>query len=120
MPPLRRLVRVLLWLAVATAYIAAILPQREAPHLGGSDKVDHMAAFLTVTILARLAHPRVPIWRLLVLVAAFGAAIELSQAVPFIHRDAEWADWVADMAAALIGLVVAWPLVRVTDRRGWL
>jgi hypothetical protein len=37
------------------------------------------------------------------LMAAFGGAIELSQAIPFIARDAEWADWFADCAAVCVG-----------------
>ena len=117
MSPLRRLFVVALWGAVAFAYVAALLPQKEAPHLGYTDKVDHMAAFLTVTILARLAYPRASVAMLFALIAAFGGLIELSQAVPFIHRDAEWADWLADIAATLLGLLIAWPLAILADRR---
>lgn len=117
MPPLRRLASIALWLAVAVAYVAAVLPQAEAPHLGGSDKLDHMAAFFTVTMLARLAYPGMPVLRLFPLIGLFGAAIELSQALPFVHRDAEWGDWYADLAASFVGLLVAWPLVPLVERR---
>jgi hypothetical protein len=41
----------------------------------------------------------------------------LSQAVPFIHRDAEWNDFFADCVAAAVGLVAAWPLAVLADRR---
>ena len=34
--------------------------------------------------------------------AAFGGLIELVQMVPDLHRDAEWLDWAADVAAALV------------------
>jgi VanZ family protein len=104
----RRLLILACWLAVIIAYVAAILPQQDAPHLGGSDKTDHMAAFFTVAVLARLAYPQWSGWRLFLPIAAFGGFIEISQMVPFIHRDAEWGDWFADMAAAAIGLLVAW------------
>jgi peptidoglycan/LPS O-acetylase OafA/YrhL len=110
MPSLRRLLTIACWLAIAVAYIAAILPQQDAPHLGGSDKTDHMAAFFAISFLARLAYPRVATWRLFVPIAAFGGLIELSQLIPFIHRDAEWGDWLADVAAAMAGLVLAWPI----------
>jgi peptidoglycan/LPS O-acetylase OafA/YrhL len=104
----RRLITVASWLAVAVAYVAAILPQQEAPHLGGSDKTDHMAAFFTISILMRLAYPNRSLVQLFVPIALFGGFIELSQMVPVIHRDAEWGDWIADMVAALAGLLVAW------------
>lgn len=117
MSPLRRFAVFCCWAAVAGAYVAAILPQKEAPHLGGTDKLDHMAAFFTVTVLARLAYPRVPVAILFGIIAVFGGLIELSQMVPAIHRDAEWADWVADMAATAIGLLVAWPLHVAAERR---
>lgn len=113
----RRMAAVACWLAVGTAYVAAILPQRDAPHLGASDKVDHMAAFLAISVLARIGYRRVPVGLMLIVIAAFGGLIELTQALPFIHRDAEWGDWIADVAATAIGLTAAWPLLILADRR---
>ena len=109
----RRLIMIACWLAVATAYVAALLPQREAPHLGYSDKIDHMAAFVTIALLARLAYRRTPILLLALLIGAFGGFIEGCQALPFIHRDAEWGDWFADVAATALGLLVANMLIAV-------
>ena len=114
---LRRSVIILLWLAVAVAYVAAILPQTDAPSLGASDKIDHMTAFFTVAVLARLAYPGRRVATLYLWVVNFGGLIELSQALPFIGRDAEWADWVADAIAALGGMIVAWPLAVFAERR---
>jgi membrane associated rhomboid family serine protease len=113
----RRLFVVCCWGAVIVAYVAAILPQQDAPHLGGSDKMDHMAAFFSISVLARLAYPDVGFLRLFVPIALFGGFIEISQMVPFLHRDAEWADWFADVAASLTGLLLAWPLARYLRRR---
>jgi VanZ family protein len=56
------------------------------------------------------------IW-LFLMMTAFGGFIELSQAVPFIHRDAEWDDWFADIFATVIGLIVAWPFAILADKR---
>jgi hypothetical protein len=66
-----------------------------------------MIAFFTLGALAAAG------WRdrrfavLFGALAAFGAAIELFQAIPALHRDADAADWLADMAAtaAALGLV---------------
>lgn len=114
---LRRLFVIAFWCALLFAYAEAILPARETISVAAWDKLNHMAAFFTITFLARAAYPRIPIFRLFVLMAAFGAFIELSQAVPFIHRDAEWDDWFADMIATLVGLIVAWPFAILADKR---
>lgn len=117
MSPLRRLFILAFWLAVIFAYVAAILPAAEAPHISMWDKVNHMAAFFTITFLARAAYPRIAVLPLFALLAGFGAFIELSQAIPFIHRDAEWDDWFADILATLVGLLLAWPFAILADRR---
>lgn len=117
MSPLRRLFMIAFWGALLFAYVDAILPGRDAISLSVWDKLNHMIAFFTITFLARAAYPRIPVFRLFVMMAAFGAAIELSQAIPFIHRDAEWGDWFADMVATLAGLIVAWPFAILADRR---
>jgi VanZ family protein len=118
MSHLRLLFVLAFWACVAGAYVFAILPGHDAPAAFAWDKMNHMLAFFTVTVLGRLAYPRVPVPAIALLMAAFGGAIELSQAIPLIHRDAEWSDWFADCGAVAVGLVVAWPLV-VLGRR-WL
>jgi len=117
MSPLRRLFVVAFWGALLFAYVDAVIPGRDAISLSAWDKLNHMIAFFTVTFLARAAYPRIPVFRLFVMMAAFGAFIELSQAVPFIHRDAEWDDWFADMIAILVALIVAWPFTILADHR---
>lgn len=117
MSPLRRFFVIAFWGALLFAYVDAILPGKDAISLSMWDKLNHMIAFFTITFLARAAYPRIPIFRLFVMMAAFGAFIELSQAIPFIHRDAEWDDWFADMVATLVGLFVAWPFAILADRR---
>ncbi len=104
------------WLAVIIAYVSAILPSAEAPHIAAWDKLNHMLAFFTITFLARAAYPKLAVLPLFALLAAFGAFIELSQAVPFIHRDAEWDDWFADVFAIVVGLVLAWPIAWLAKR----
>jgi VanZ family protein len=117
MSPLRRLFVILFWLVALFAYIEAILPAGEAIHLTWWDKLDHMSAFFIITFLARAAYPRIAVPLLFVLLAGFGAFIELSQAVPIIHRDAEWDDWYADILAIMIGFIIAWPFAILADRR---
>ena len=117
MSPLRRLFVIAFWLAALFAYVEAIMPARDQIELSAWDKINHMAAFFAITFLARAAYPRLAVFRLFLMMAAFGAFIELSQALPFIHRDAEWADWFADLIATLLGLAIAWPFAILADRR---
>ena len=93
---------------------AALAPNAQAPDLGHGDKVNHIAAFVTLSVMAAWAWPAARLWRIGVVMSAFGAAIEGLQAIPFIARDAEWADWYADTAAAAAALlaVAAWRALR--------
>lgn len=101
-----RILKPLFWAALIFAYVAAILPQAEAPRIASSDKVEHMIAFFTLALLAGLAWRRTAVWRIGLALAAFGAAIEVTQAIPTLHRDASAADFMADSLAIIAGLGV--------------
>ena len=107
------------WGAALFAYTMAVIPAREAIHLSPSDKVEHILAFATITLLARLAYPAIPAWRLMLVFTGFGALIELTQAIPALHRDASWWDLVADMAASAVMLILTIPLAGFLRRRRW-
>ena len=104
MPPLRRLLPFLFWAAAVFALAMALLPH--PPRLPGApgDKVQHIIAFATLAALAALAYPRTRPVRIAILLSLFGAAIEILQLIPPLHRDASLADWAADSAA--LGLVL--------------
>jgi hypothetical protein len=40
----------------------------------------------------------------MLVMAAFGALIEIVQLIPMLHRDSDWHDWVADVFAVVIAL----------------
>lgn len=101
-----RLPRVIFAVTLIGTMIAAVLPAPDAPTLGGSDKVNHIAAFVTLSILATWAWPRASLWRIGLSMSALGGLIEVVQGIPSIARDAEWADWYADTAAAAITLTL--------------
>ncbi len=97
-------VRALFWAAATFAFVMASLPK--PPQLPGDpgDKVQHIIAFAVLALLARLGWLNVSGWRLLAGLSAFGALIELVQAIPALGRHADWIDWAADTVAA--GLVL--------------
>jgi VanZ family protein len=121
MSPQRRLgiLRFFFWASVVFAFVMAIVPQ--PPQLPGapSDKVQHISAFLVLGALALFAYPRAPRLYLGAGLSAFGALIELVQAVPALHRDSDIVDWVADTAAAAVILVLLpWLRARFGGRSG--
>lgn len=101
------------WFAALGAFVFAILPAEDAPKLANSDKIEHMLAFLTLSILGRLAYPRRSAWRLAIGLALFGAGIELTQMIPALHRDASIGDWIADCGAALAGIILIGLIVKM-------
>jgi len=103
-------------LVLAGTVVAALLPGSVAPDLGDGDKVNHIIAFITLSMAAAWAWPRAGLWRVALWLSAFGGLIEILQAIPFIARDAEWRDWVADTAAAVITLTVVWILRALLPR----
>lgn len=84
----------------------ALLPQPPSVPLGPTDKVQHMAAFAVLSLLAAIAFPRQRYRVIFVAMAALGAIIEVLQLIPSLHRDAELADWFADCAASATVLIV--------------
>lgn len=103
---LARLARWLFWPALLFAFVMAILPH--PPRIPGEpiDKVQHIAAFATLTLLAGLGYPRIRPVALVAALATFGALIEVIQSIPALHRSCDILDWLADMAAVLVMLAI--------------
>ncbi|HWJ38418.1 MAG TPA: VanZ family protein [Sphingomicrobium sp.] len=64
-----------------------------------NDKIQHILAFATLTLLASFAYPQWRIIRVLVGLSMFGALIEVVQAIPALQRDSDVRDWLADTIA---------------------
>lgn len=84
----------------------ALLPKPPTLSFQPGDKVMHMLAFFVLGAIATAGwrtSTRLPIFASL---AVLGGAIEVFQAIPFLHRDPEWLDWFADMSAAAVAILV--------------
>lgn len=93
--------RILFVAALIFAVVMSLLPH--PPVLPGepTDKVQHMLAFGTLTLLMGIGWPRLPLWSVAIVMAALGALIEVVQwSFPTLNRVAEVQDWYADMIAA--------------------
>jgi hypothetical protein len=105
----RRTARAAFWAAACFAFVMAILPH--PPQVPGepNDKVQHIVAFATLSLLGSFAYPRTKLVKLLVGLSLFGAFIEVVQAIPALHRDSDVLDWLADTASvSVVLLVVRW------------
>lgn len=98
------LLRLIFAAAVAFTLYSAFAPTRFAPHLLPWDKAEHFVAFYVLALLAALALPHTRIVRIGVVLSLLGAAIELAQSIPFVHRDGDVFDWAAETIAILCAL----------------
>jgi VanZ family protein len=105
-------VRALFWAAAVFAFVMAVLPH--PPEVPGhpNDKAEHIVAFVTLTLLGSFAYPATALVQLLVRLSLFGAVIEVVQAIPALHRDSDFWDWVADTLAVSVVLLLVWFLRR--------
>lgn len=109
------------WIAVlATAGIAVaigyttLMPMPALPGPPGNDKVAHILAFALLTLPLSLVAPRSLLW-LMPLALVFGGAIEMIQ--PYVGRDRELADLIADGIGILAGAAVGRGLARLFGPR---
>lgn len=103
-----RWLRALFWALAIFALAMALLPRPPHTPLDRfGDKFEHMVAFATLAGVGAFAWPRRSARLLLLALSAFGAMIEVLQAIPALHRDSDWRDWLADTLAALVALVLA-------------
>lgn len=109
---MNRILQLAFWYAAAFAFVMAVLPHPPTVPFEPGDKFQHMLAFATLAALGTLAYPRLSALRLAAGLAAFGAAIEFIQMIPALHRDAELGDWIADILAVALSLVVTRLILR--------
>ena len=107
------------WLCFAFSSVMALLPKPPRVPLDRfGDKFEHMAAFAVLAAIALLAFPGMSRVRLALGLSAFGAGIELAQAIPALHRDSDVRDWLVDTAAVVLVLGLALLLRRLRAQSG--
>jgi len=74
----------------------------------GQDKVLHFGAFLILTLLGGAAFHQTTVLAPAAGLLAGGICIELAQGLSFINRSPSVADFVADGAAVVLGVVLVW------------
>lgn len=107
-PSVVRTWRILFWLAVVFTTFMALIPSPPELPLNPPDKLQHMAAFAVLAALGSAAYRPTPWVRLFGGLVIFGAVIEILQGLPFIRRDSDPLDWLADTVATGVVLVAIW------------
>lgn len=103
----RRTAIAVFWSAVAFTFLCAVAPA-ERLYLADRDKLEHFVAFFTLTVLAIVAYPRRALAVTGMKLLAFGALIEVVQALPTIGRDGDLSDLLTDGAAiAMVAMLFA-------------
>jgi len=88
-------------LAIVTSFTVSVMPGPEAPEGLPWDKANHFGAFYIMTGLGAAARPGRSPWVMALGLWLFGGAIEVVQSIPFVHRDGDLMDWLADTLGIL-------------------
>lgn len=101
-------------LAVAILFTICVLPQKDLPQPGLSDRFEHATAWFVLTATGYILAPNrriaIPVFALL-----FGVMIEILQGVMGLGRQADPLDVVADVvgvSVAVVGYIAARGIVR--------
>ena len=106
-----RLAQAAFFAALIFTFYSAVIPPGHAVQLVPWDKAEHFIAFYGLTGLAVAAFPRAKLWVIAAVLSAFGGLIEIVQGLPFVNRDEDFWDWVADsiaISAALSPMLLVW------------
>lgn len=91
--------------ALATLWLA-FEPPGDGPGLIPWDKAGHFLSFFVLTLLLSLALPRAPRGIIILLLVIAGGGIEIVQS--HVGRDADWKDWIADIAGIACAALPVW------------
>jgi hypothetical protein len=98
--------RTLFFVLWAFALFMAMTPRPPQLPLDLSDKFQHSLAFGALAVVCRLGFRQARDRTILERLSFGGALIEVFQAIPALHRDCDWRDWVADTLAVAIALLI--------------
>lgn len=110
----RRAWQGLILLLVLAITAGSLLPTPSVTVAPGVDKLEHFLGYLALALLGSGIVARERLWIVMARCFAFGAVIELLQALLTSNRMADWTDIVANG----LGVSAAW-VVAGGDRAGW-
>ncbi len=99
------ILRLLFWLLLGFILAISLMPAEDAPTVFADDKLNHILAFFTLSLMARLLWPRMNLAVLFIMLTLFGGGIELLQLTMGFGREADWTDFAADIVAIGLGML---------------
>ena len=110
------ILRIAFWLLFGLILALSLVPAEDAPTVFADDKLNHILAFFTLSMMARWLWPRINFALLFVFLTAFGGAIELLQLAMGFGRDADWMDFAADIVAIALGMLAGSALANIKSK----
>jgi VanZ family protein len=101
---------------VAVLLYLCLAPGKDLPEVTLWDKAEHASAWFVLTAIGLAFWPRRP-GRVAGFALAFGALVEVLQAVMPLGRDGDWRDWVADAIGVMAALVIWLVAGRLAESR---
>jgi VanZ family protein len=100
------------WLAVGLLIAVAItitslVPARDLPALGISDKLEHVIAYLLLAFSFASVIPWIDHPYLMLALLAFGGGLEIAQGLMGLGREMDLMDFLADAAGIVVGNALA-------------
>lgn len=103
---LHNIVRIIFWILLAIILVMSLMPEGDAPMIFADDKLNHILAFFTLSVMARVIWARAHAQNLFIMLMVFGGGIELLQWAMGFGRNADWMDFAADIMATGLGIAV--------------
>ena len=114
---MQTILRLAFWLLLGIILAISIMPTGDAPTIFANDKLNHGLAFFTLSVMARLLWTRTHAAILFILLMLFGGGIEILQLVMGFGREADWMDFLADIAAIALGMLTGKALNSIKSKR---
>ncbi len=95
------------WAFILFAIILSLIPGQKLPPTGVSDKLEHAAAYMLLTLWFTGLYPRSSYWRIGLSMFLLGIVIEIAQGLMPFGRQADLRDVFANSIGILLGFVIA-------------
>jgi VanZ family protein len=95
------------WALIVAAVIVCLIPAKELPSTGLSDKWEHFVCYAVLTSFFAGLYPRSSYWKIVLGFVGMGIAIEFAQGAMNLGRQADVYDAVANSIGVLIGLALS-------------
>lgn len=96
------------WAAVVFAIVVCLVPVTKLPPANVSDKTEHFAAYLLLSLWFAGIYPRARYWIIAIGLCVLGVLIEFAQGAMQLGRHADAMDVIANSTGIVAGLTLCW------------